>query len=198
MKKFILGIVAIIVVGIFAVALTKQGKEDDKQLADAGVDTIEGDDGFSIETLSDKDIYFKADTVLPDNPVINDMMDVANGYAILRAAYCDAELWFRFGMVVNNEIGRLKTGTIKDADNRMAAEQYVRKLVLIMPVDTAKRNETDSLLWDQVWDAYKTFADKLSNRFALNHYGKITEDSSQTMTPSITFECNNQKRMNAI
>ena len=106
-------------------------------------------------------------------------MDVANGYAILRAAYCDAELWFRFGMVVNNEIGQLKTGTIKDADIRMAAEQYVRKLVLIIPVDTAKRNETDSLLWDQVWNAYKSFADKLSIRFSLSHYGQITENDVQ-------------------
>ncbi|MBP1541749.1 MAG: hypothetical protein ILA25_06225, partial [Prevotella sp.] len=88
MRKFIFGIVAIIVVGIVAVSLSNQGKEEDKQVADVGVETIEDDDGFYIGTLSDKDIYFKADTVLPDNPVINDMMDVANGYAILRAAYC--------------------------------------------------------------------------------------------------------------
>ena len=147
MRKFILGVVAIILVGIVVMSLPKQGKEEDKQVADGGVEPLEGDDGFYIGTLSDKDIYFKADTVLPDNTVINDMIDVANGYAILRAAYCDAELWFRFGMVVNNEIGRLETGTIKDADIRMAAEQYVRKIVLIMPVDTAKKNETDSLLF---------------------------------------------------
>ena len=147
MRKFIFGVVAIILVGIVVVSLPKQGKEEDKQVADGGVEPLEGDDGFYIGTLSDKDIYFKADTVLPDNTVINDMMDIANGYTILRAAYCDAELWFRFGMVVNNEIGRLETGTIKDADIRMAAEQYVRKIVLIMPVDTAKKNETDSLLF---------------------------------------------------
>ena len=90
MKKFILGIVAIILVGIVVVSLPKQGKEEDKQVADAGVEPLEGDDCFYIGTLSDKDIYFKADTVLPDNPVVNDMMDLANGYAILRAAYCDA------------------------------------------------------------------------------------------------------------
>jgi len=179
MKKFIFGIVAIIIVGIVSVSLPKQDKEEDRQLVNTAKETIEDDDGFYIEPMSDKDIYFKADTVLPDNPVVNDMMDVANGYAILRAAYCDAELWFRFGMVVNNEIGQLKTGTIKDADIRLAAEQYVRKLVLIMPVDTAKRNGTDSLLWDQVWDAYKSFADKLSNRFSLNHYGQITEKDVQ-------------------
>ena len=179
MKKFIFGIVAVIVAGIVVVSLPNQENEEDKKVADVGVKTIEGDDGFYIGTLSDKDIYFKADTVLSDNPVINDMMDVANGYAILRAAYCDAELWFRFGMVVNNEIGQLKTGTIKDADIRMAAEQYVRKLVLIIPVDTAKRNETDSLLWDQVWNAYKSFADKLSIRFSLSHYGQITENDVQ-------------------
>lgn len=102
MKKFIFGIVAILVVGIVVVSLPKQGKEEDKQVTDATKDvveeTIEGDDGFYIEPMSDKDIYFKADTGLPNNPVINDMMDLANGYAILRAAYCDAELWFRFGV----------------------------------------------------------------------------------------------------
>lgn len=31
------------------------------------------------------------------------------------------------------------------------------------------------MLWDHVLSAYKTFADKLSSRFALNHYGQITE-----------------------
>ena len=179
MKKFIFGIVAFIVVGIIAVSLPKQDKEEDRPLVNAAKETIEDDDGFYTEPMSDKDIYFKADTVLPDNHVINDMIDVANGYAILRSAYCDAELWFRFGMVVNNEIGRLKTDIIKDADTRLAAEQYVKKLVLIMPVDTAKRNETDSLLWDQVWDAYKSFADKLSSRYALSHYGHITEKDVQ-------------------
>ena len=40
MKKFIFGIVVIIVVGIVVVTLPKQGKEDDKQLADAGVDSL--------------------------------------------------------------------------------------------------------------------------------------------------------------
>ncbi len=179
MRKFIFGIVAILVVGIVVLSLPKQGKEEDKHVADAGVETIEGDDGFYIETLSEKDIYFRVDTMVPDNPVVNDMIDVANGYAILRAAYCDAELWLRFGMVVNTEIGRLKTDIIQDTETRLAAEQYVKRLVLILPVDTAKRNETDSLLWNQVWDAYNTFADKLSNRFALNNYGKITEKDVQ-------------------
>ena len=71
MKKFLLGIVAIILVGIVVVSLPKRGKEDYKQTTDVGVETINNDDGFYIEPMSDKDIYFKADTVLPDNPVIN-------------------------------------------------------------------------------------------------------------------------------
>ena len=97
MKKFIFGIVAILVVRIGVVSLSKQGKKEDKQVENAS-ETIEGDQRFSIETLSDKDIYFRGDTVLPNNPVINDMIDLANGYAILRTTYCDAELWFRFGV----------------------------------------------------------------------------------------------------
>lgn len=177
MRKFIFGFIAVVIVGIIIANIPRTKKGINKSSIRDSIDRefSNDEDSFYIETMSDKDIYFKADTVLPNNPVINDMMDVANGYAILRAAYCDAELWFRFGMVVNNEIGQLKSGTIKDVDIRMAAEQYVRKLVLIMPVDTAKRNETDSLLWDQVWDAYKSFADKLLSRFSLSHYGQITE-----------------------
>lgn len=57
MKKFIFGIVVIIIVGIVIVSLPKQGKEEDKQVADAGAEPLEGDDGFYIGTLSDKDIY---------------------------------------------------------------------------------------------------------------------------------------------
>ena len=175
MKTFIFGIVAIILVGIVVVSLPKQGKEEEKQLADADMEAIEDDDGFYIGTLSDKDIYFKADTVLPDNPVINDMMDIANGYAILRAAYCDAELWFWFGRVVNDTISLIKTNVIKDKGIRASAEQYVKTLVDILPRDTALWHQTDSLLWDKVLSARQSFGEKLSNRFALSHYGKITE-----------------------
>ena len=175
MKKFIFGFAALILIGIVVVSLPKQGNKDGKQKTVTVEDSVDDDNRFYIETLSNKDIYFKADTSLPDNPIINDMVDVANGYAILRAAYCDAELWFRFGEVVNDTIGLLKTNVIKDKGTRAAAEQYVKTLVAILPRDTALWNQADSVLWDHVWSAYKTFADKLSSRFALNHYGQITE-----------------------
>ena len=38
MRKFILGVVAIILVGIVVMSLPKQGKEEDKQVADGGVE----------------------------------------------------------------------------------------------------------------------------------------------------------------
>ena len=139
-------------------------------------DTItDRENWFHIETLSKKDIYFKADTALSDNPVVNDMVDVANGYAILRVAYCDAELWFRFGMVVNDTISMLNTNIIKDSGIKAAAERYVKTLTNILPRDTVLWSQEDSALWDDVWSAYKSFADKLSSRFALSHYGAITE-----------------------
>lgn len=68
MKKFVFGIIAIIVVGIVVVSLPKQENEEDKPIAEAGEETIENDDCFYINPMSDKDIYFKPDTVLPDNP----------------------------------------------------------------------------------------------------------------------------------
>jgi hypothetical protein len=55
------------------------------------------------------------------------------------------------------------------------AKKYVNTLVDILPRDTALWNLSDSVLWDKVWRAYTTYADKLSNQFALSHYGKITE-----------------------
>ena len=179
MKKFIFGFVALILIGIVVVSLPKQGNKDGKQKAVTVEYSVDDDNWFYIETLSNKDIYFKADSSLPDNPIINDMMDVANGYAIMRAAYCDAELWFRFGGVVNDTIRLLKTNVIHDKGIRTAAEQYVKTLVSILPRDTALWNQADSVLWDHVWETYKTFADKLSSRFSLNHYGQITEKDVQ-------------------
>ena len=179
MKKFIFGIAAIIVVGIVVVSFLKRGNGEGKQAAEVAEDTIDSESLFYIEPLSNKDIYFKADTVLPDNPVVNDMVDVANGYAILRAAYCDAELWFRFGGVVNDTISLLKTDVIKDKGIRAAAEKYVKTLVDILPRDTALWNEVDTLLWANVWSARESFADKLTGRFSLNHYGRITEKDFQ-------------------
>lgn len=176
MKKFIFGIIAVILVGVIIVALPKKAKNDDdgKQTVESE-ETVESGDGFYIEPLSGEDIYFKPDSALPDNPVINDMVDVANGYAILRAAYCDAELWFRFSMTVNDEIEHIKTDVIKDKGIRESAEKYVKALVNILPKDTILYKQSDSILWDRVWNAYTSYADALSSRYALDHYGKITE-----------------------
>ena len=177
MKRLIFGIVAVIIISIVVIAIPKStfGKDEDKQNDEKNVENIDSSNGFYIETLSDKDIYFKADTTLPDIPVVNDMLDMANGYAIMRAVYCDAELWFRFGMVVNDEIGRVKANIIKDKEIRAATEKYVRILVDILPRDTALWSQSDSVLWDKVWEADMTFGDKLTSRFALSHYGDITE-----------------------
>ena len=179
MKRFVLAIIAITCMGLFAACFQRQGKEDTKQIVNDADDSVAEDDGFRIEPLSDKDIYFKPDTVTQDNPVVNDMIDVANGYAILRAAYCDAELWFRFGGVVNDTIKLLQTSVIRDKGVRAAAEQYVKTLVDILPRDTALWNESDSLLWEKVWDASRTFAYKLSSRFALSRYGTITRKDAE-------------------
>jgi hypothetical protein len=176
MRKFLFGVIVVIIVGIVVVALPKHAKEKESDYRDEGKteEVVDDSDEFTIELLSDKDIYFKADTTLPNIPLINDMLDVANSFAIMRAAYCDAELWFRFNMSVNDEIGSLKTDIIKDKAIRTAAEKYVKDLVNILPKGTILE-KPDSILWDKVWKAYMTYGDKLSSRFALDHYGKITK-----------------------
>ena len=177
MKKFLFGVIVVIIVGTVVVALPKhvREKESDNRIEEKTEEVVDDSDEFTIEPLSDKDIYFKADTTLPNIPLINDMLDVANSFAIMRAAYCDAELWFRFCMTVNDEIGSLKTDIIKDKAIRTAAEKYVNDLVNILPKGTILDKQSDSILWDKVWKAYMTYGDKLSSRFALDHYGKITK-----------------------
>lgn len=173
MKKFIFGIIAVILVDIVIISLPKivkndDGKHDTEQ-------TLSDGDGFHVEPLSGKNIYFKPDSTLPDNPVINDMIDIANGYAILRAAFCDAELWFQFRMNVNDAIGRIKTDIIKDKVIRTATENYVKDLVNILPKDKNFDKQSDSILWDKVGNAYATYADALFSRYALEQYGEATE-----------------------
>jgi hypothetical protein len=181
MKKFIFSIICLIVVAI-VVASVFQKKEETSNQGTKENNVIDNcGDGFYIETLSDKDIYCPGTYVCvslmpqPKRELYGDMISLANSYAILRAAYCDAELWFRFGMVVNDSIGQVHLDSVWDLEARNAVDKYVKTLVDFLPRDTALWNQSDSILWDKVWSAYTTCADKLSKRFALRHYGKITE-----------------------
>ena len=93
MKKLLFGVIVVIIVGTVVVALPKHAKEkeSDNRIEEKTEEVVDDSDEFTIEPLSDKDIYFKADTTLPNIPLINDMLDVANSFAIMRAAYCDAD-----------------------------------------------------------------------------------------------------------
>lgn len=168
MRKILFGIIVVIVVGIVVVSLPKQtegmGSNEQK----------EEDDVIRVETLSDDDIYFKADTIVIGNPVVSDMIDLANAYAIMRAVYCDAELWLRFGMSVNDEIESVRTGIIQDQAIRTEMEKYVKTISKLLPNDTTSSNESDSLIWDKVWEANMSLGNKLSSRYALSNYGEIT------------------------
>lgn len=175
MKKFIFGVIALaIVVGIVMTAIPYLNKdEDEEQYVDVW---NEDKDAIKIETLSDEDIYYEPDTIVPYDYVVLDMVDMANAYAIMRAAYCDAELWVRFGMVVNDGIRQLKTDRIKNTEIRKAAEQYVKNLIEILPEDTAMFHGPDSVILDQVWDEYTKYGDWLVNHYNLSQYGKINEE----------------------
>ena len=181
MKKFIFSIICLIVVAIVVASVFQKKEETSNQGTEENNVIDNCDNGFYIETLSDKDIYCPGTYVCvslmpqPKRELYGDMISLANSYAILRAAYCDAELWFRFGMVVNDSIGQVHLDSVWDLEARNAVDKYVKTLVDILPRDTALWNQSDSILWDKVWSAYTTCADKLSKRFALRHYGKITE-----------------------
>ena len=177
MRKRALGII-IIVVALVAIGilvrerwLSQHGLEDNKGIS-------ENINGFHIETLSDKEIYSPAhySSVCYDVPQIRkELVSMTNSYAILNAAYCDAELWFRFGRVVNDSIKQISFDSVWDKEARDAVEKYVNTLVDVLPRDTALWVPSDSVLWDKVWTAYRTCAVKLSERFSLKHYGNITQ-----------------------
>ena len=171
MKKLIFIVLALLVVGgvAYLMAQGRGTKEDMEQEDDE--DCYE----CYIEPMSDKNIYFIPDTVLTNNPVADDMVDMANSYAILHAAYCDVELWYRFGMVVNDEIGKIRTYVIKDDSVRTATEEYVRRLTELLPRDTALWNPEDSVLWNKAVDAYSAYEDVLSQRYDVRRYGKATK-----------------------
>ena len=175
MKKFIFGVIALgIVVGIAVAVIPYFNKDESEELyVDVGK---EDEDAIKIETISDKDIYYEPDTILPYNYVVLDMVDLANAYAIMRAAYCDAELWVRFGMVVNDAIRKLETDRIKNAEMRKAADSYVKKMTEILPEDTAMFHGPDSVILDHVWDEYTKYGDWLVNHFNQSEYGKIDEE----------------------
>ena len=103
------------------------------------------------------------------------MIDIANGYAILRAAFCDAELWFQFRMNVNDAIGRIKTDIIKDKIIRTATENYVKALVNILPKDKNFDKQSGQHIMGYIGNAYATYAEALYSRYALEEYGEATE-----------------------
>lgn len=169
----IIALVALVDIGVLVRErwLSQYGLEDNKEIA-------ESTNGFHIETLSDKKIYSPAhySSVCFDVPQIKkELVSITNSYAILNAAYCDAELWFRFGRVVNDSIKQISFDSVWNEDARNAVEEYVNTLVYVLPRDTALWAPADAVLWDKVWTAYRTCAVKLAERFSLKRYGNITE-----------------------
>ena len=177
MNKRVIGItitlVALVAIGFLVRGkwLSQHGLDDNKEIA-------ESTNWFHIETLSDKDIYSPAhySSVCFDVPQIKkELVSITNSYAILNAAYCDAELWFRFGRVVNDSIRHISFDSVWDEEARNAVEEYVNTLVDVLPRDTALWSPSDSVLWNKVRTAYRACAVKLSERFSLKRYGNITE-----------------------
>jgi len=169
----VLSVVVLAAIGILVreVTSSQQSLEDNIEIA-------EGTNGFHIETLSDKKIYSPAhySSVCYDVPQIKiELVSITNSYAILNAAYCDAELWFRFGRVVNDSISQVELSSIWDSDAKNAVKEYIDTLVDVLPRDTALWVPSDSVLWNKVRTAYRTCAVKLSERFSLKRYGSITE-----------------------
>ena len=97
MKKFIFSIICIIIVAIVVDSVyTKKEEITDSNTEVKNNEIDDYGDGFYIETLSDKDIYYHGTSVCLTNmpqskkEVYGDMVSLANSYAILRAAVARA------------------------------------------------------------------------------------------------------------
>lgn len=166
MKKIIFGLIAVIAIVSIVFAFPQHEDKSGNRWGDY--------------ILSDKDIYYNVDSLLPhdgrDLKVVDELVDIANGYAILGAGFCDAECWLCIGEVVNDYIRELKTGVIKDKQIRKAAEEYKKILLEVLPKDTSMWC-VDTVLCAKVKRASIAFGDKILEKSPLAKYKEITNES---------------------
>ena len=89
---------------------------------------------------------------------------------------CKHHFFFLSLYPVVDAIESIKTDVIKDNEIRKAAENYVKAFTDVLPRDTILWQPVDSILWEKVSDAITNYAIILSSRYALDRYGKITEE----------------------
>lgn len=178
MKKFIFSIVIAMALVVSAGAYMLMVKANDRVAENdekEETDSVELEE-IDFETLSDKNFYFVPDAKLAGKPIVDDMADLTNGFAIFHNTYCDVELWFRLGLVVNEEIGRVRTDVFKDKNVAAEAGKYVNALKKVMPKDTAQWEMGDTALWAKVEKIRDSYGKYLSKRFALERYGKYSPE----------------------
>ena len=179
MKKFILSVMLMVAaIGIMVELVFCSGKDIKRDAIELG-ETSDDESSMPFETLSDKDIYFHPDMVMPDNPVVRDMIDLANAYAILRAGYCDAELYLRFGMLVGDVISKMDANKILDMGTQASARDYIHSLAKAIPRDTMMWKENDSARYHMIRKSCNEFGDRLVQRYALERYGTMTEKDTE-------------------
>ena len=179
MKKFILSVMLMVVaIGIMVELVFCSGKDNKRDAIELG-ETSDDESSMPFETMSDKDIYFHPDLVIPDNPVVRDMIDLANAYAILRAGYCDAELYLRFEMLVGDVISKMDANKILDMGTQASARDYIHSLAKAIPRDTMMWKENDSARYHMIRKACNEFGDRLVQRYALERYGTMTEKDTE-------------------
>ena len=179
MKKFILSVMLMAAAISIMVEVVFCSGKDNKRDAIVLGETSDDESSMPFETMSDKDIYFHPDLVIPDNPVVRDIIDLANAYAILRAGYCDAELYLRFGMLVGDVISKMEADKILDMGTQASARDYIHSLAKVIPCDTMMWKENDSARYHMIRKACNEFGDRLVQRYALERYGTMTEKDTE-------------------
>lgn len=127
------------------------------------------------DTMSNMDLSFKSNNNLPNTPLVGDLIDAYNGLLILNSILCDFELWDRdLNPYAKDAITQMDCSIIKNDTIRLAAQHYKKQILSILSNDSLK---TDTTTFDRVADEYSKFKTALIDKYHVNNYGELSEET---------------------
>lgn len=130
---------------------------------------------FGCDTLSNIDLSFKSNNNLPNAPLVSDLIDFYNGSIVLNSIVCDYELWQRdLNTDAKDAITQMDCSIIKNDTIRLAAQRYKNQVLSILFNDSLK---TDTTTFDRIADEYSTFKGILIDRYNVNNFGELSEET---------------------
>lgn len=126
-------------------------------------------------TLSDKDLWLDLSAQrMADDPFAAEMRDAYNSFQWLYNIWCDAELWDRYEIPVQDTIRHAGCPIIRDDSVRAAAQAYQQEMLRLLEADTL--TIPDSVRWKLEVKARNQFYGTLVERYHSSHYVDLNDE----------------------